>query len=40
MMDLNPIANHPEFGKVLAPIMQALKLTPNDFVTPSPNRTW
>ncbi len=39
MMDLNPIANHPEFGKVLAPIMQALKLTPNDFVTPSPNRT-
>lgn len=34
MMDLNPIANHPELGKVLAPLMQAFRLTPDDFVTP------
>ena len=40
MLDLNPIANHPEFGKVLGPVMQALNLSPSDFVTPSPSRTW
>ena len=34
MLDLNPIANHPEFGKVLGPVMQALNLSPSDFVTP------
>lgn len=34
MMDLNPIASHPEFGKVLAPVMQALNLSASDFVTP------
>ncbi|WAG09197.1 TolC family protein [Aeromonas jandaei] len=34
MMDLNPIANHPELGQVLAPLMQKFHLSPDDFVTP------
>ncbi len=37
MMDLNPIANHPEMVKVLQQILGGLPiphLTPNDFVTP------
>jgi outer membrane protein TolC len=34
MLDLNPIANHPEFGQILGPVMQALQLGASDFVTP------
>lgn len=34
MMDLNPIASHPELGQVLAPLMQKFHLSPDDFVTP------
>ena len=34
MLDLNPIANHPEFGRILGPVMQALQLGASDFVTP------
>lgn len=34
LMDLNPIASHPEFAQLLAPLLQAFKLSPSDFVTP------